>query len=85
MGKFKIEHVRPECIGCGACAAVHPDRWVMDDEDGKSNIVEGKRLENGNEEFNLSDEEFELNKEAAECCPVNVIHLRNKETNERII
>jgi len=85
MGKFKIEHVRPECIGCGACAAVHPDRWVMDDEDGKSNIVEGKRLESGDEEFDLSDEEFELNKEAAECCPVNVIHLRNKETNERII
>lgn len=84
MGKFKIEYVRPECIGCGACAAIHPDRWVMDD-DGKSNVVDAKRLENEHEELDISDEEFEQNKEAAECCPVNVIHIRNKETNERII
>ena len=85
MAKFKIEHVRPECIGCGACAAILPDRWVMDEEDGKSNIVGGKRLENEHEEFDIEDEDISLDKEAAECCPVNVIHIVDKETGERLI
>jgi len=38
----KLEHDRPNCIGCGACVAVAPDFWEMDD-DGKANIIKGKR------------------------------------------
>ena len=32
--KYKIEHNRPDCIGCAACAAVAPNHWEMN-EDGK--------------------------------------------------
>lgn len=84
MGKYKIEHDRPNCIGCAACASVNPDFWEMD-EDGKSNIIGGKKLDNGQEELDIEDKDFDSNKEAANVCPVNVIHIRDKEKDERII
>lgn len=85
--KFKIEHDRPNCIGCGACAAVAPNFWTMSDADGKSDLVGSNHTRDGDE---IIKEELELddlqgNKEAADCCPVNVIHIINVEKNERII
>lgn len=76
MAKFKIEHDRPVCIGCGACAAVAPEFWMMHD-DGKSDIKGSKVTKNGEE---VTLEELELddlknNMEAAEVCPVNCIHI----------
>ncbi len=75
---YKIEHDRPNCIGCGACAAVAPEFWEMD-PDGKSDIKGGKRTEEGGEiikeELDIKDEDYEKNKTAAESCPVNVIHI----------
>ncbi|MFQ5620826.1 MAG: ferredoxin [Candidatus Nanoarchaeia archaeon] len=82
--KYKIDHDRPNCIGCGACAAMSPDHWEMDD-DGKSNIINGTRLDNGCEAKEIEQNDYETNFEAAECCPVNVIHLTNNETKEKII
>jgi len=82
--KYKMEHNRPECIGCGACAAVAPDFWEMND-DGKSDIVNAKDREDGWQEMDLEEKDFEQNKEAAESCPVNVIHLTDNETDEKII
>lgn len=84
MGKYKLEHNRPECIGCGACAAVAPEFWEMND-DGKSDIKGGKAREDGWQELDIEEKDFEKNKEAAESCPVNVIHLTKKENNEKII
>ena len=80
----QIQHDRPGCIACGACAAVAPDFWDMDPNDGKSNLKNCKKV--GDQEHrDLLDDEFETNKEAAECCPVNVIHIINKETGDKII
>ena len=84
MSKFKIDHDRPNCIGCAACVAMSPNHWIMDD-DGKSNIINGKKLDNGCEELDIEDNDFEAHHEAAECCPVNVIHLVDKETGKKII
>lgn len=84
MVKFKIIHDRANCIGCGACAAICEKFWEMDN-DGKSNIIKGKKLDNGTEELLIEEKDFEANKEAAESCPVNVIHLKNLETEEDII
>jgi len=55
------------------------------DDDGKSDIVNCKKREDGWEELNIEEKDFEINKEAAESCPVNVIHITNKETGEKII
>lgn len=84
MAKFLLEHNRPDCIGCAACAAVNPKHWEMN-EDGKSDIINGKQREDGWQELEISEEDLEMNKQAAEACPVNVIHLKNKETGEKAI
>jgi ferredoxin len=57
-----IEQDRENCIGCGACAAVCPDNWEMTKE-GKSKPKK------------TSLKEIGCNMEAAESCPVNVIHI----------
>ena len=72
------------CIGCGACAVTAPDFWEMND-DGKSSIIGGKEKENGWQELEIDEKDFDVNKEAAESCPVEVIHLVDAETNEKII
>ncbi len=74
MGKYKIEYERDGCIGAGACVDACVENWKMDD-DGKANFI--------NEEFD--DDVLEKNKAAAESCPVNIIHIVNKETGERLI
>lgn len=84
MAKYVLEHNRPECIGCAACAAVNPKRWEMND-DGKSDIIGGKHRKDGWEELEIDDKDFESDKEAAEACPVSAIHLKKKESGEKII
>ncbi len=84
MAKHQIQHDRPNCIGCAACAAVAPDYWEMHD-DGKSDIKNSKLLETGWEELDIEEKDYQLNKEAAEACPVNVIHIVDKETKKKII
>ncbi len=85
MADFKIIHDRPGCIACGACAALNPDDWKMDERDGLSNLIKGKRTEDHKEELEINQADFEKNKECADGCPVNVIHIIDLKTNEKII
>ncbi|MBS3131961.1 ferredoxin [Candidatus Woesearchaeota archaeon] len=82
--KFILLHDRPNCIGCAACEAVAPDFWEMN-EDGKSDIKGCGRRKDGWQEKEIEEGDFAQNKDAAESCPVNVIHLANRETGEKII
>lgn len=87
MGKYKIEYERPGCIGAAACCAVCPQHFVMAD-DGKADLINsikkpGVEPEVWEKEF--EENEFEDMKNAAEACPVKVIHIINKETGEKII
>ena len=75
---FKLEHNRPDCISCGACAALAPDFWEMSAVDGKSDIKNCKKREDGWEELTIEEKDFQDNFDAAEACPVNVIHLTDK-------
>ena len=84
MTKYLLEHDRPNCIGCAACVALLPKRWEMN-EDGKSDIIGGKQREDGWQELEIDEEDFEMDKQAAECCPVNVIHLKKKDAEEKSI
>ncbi|MFC1754253.1 ferredoxin [Thermoproteota archaeon] len=72
MMAFKIMVDRDTCIGCGACAATCERNFEIK-EDGKSDV---KMTE-------VPD--LVCVKEAAEGCPVNAIHIENKETGEKII
>ncbi len=72
--KFKVFHDRPGCIGCGACVAVTPEYWEMK-EDGKSSIKHPDMKHVGETEELDTNKDFDKHKEAAEVCPVNVIHV----------
>ncbi len=89
MTAFQLQHNRPDCIACGVCAMQAPEFWKMDyDGDGKSDIHPDKKpLTRGDgwELLDMDEAGREANKEAAECCPVNVIHIVNKETGEKLI
>ena len=73
MAKVRIEHDRPNCIGCAACSAIAPDQWEMN-ADGK---VDAKKTE-------VEDSEKDLAVQAAESCPVNVIHVIDKDGKKLI-
>ncbi|MBU0981502.1 ferredoxin [Patescibacteria group bacterium] len=73
--KFKIRHDRDGCIGCTSCANICPRFWQMNEQDGLADLQDAKRLTSGDTELTISEEDFEDNMEAAESCPVNVIHL----------
>lgn len=81
---YTLQHDRINCIGCGACATIAPKFWEMAD-DGKSDIKNGKTKENGWQEIKITQEDYDINLEAAESCPVEVIHLIDDETNKKII
>ncbi|MBS3149250.1 ferredoxin [Candidatus Woesearchaeota archaeon] len=75
MAEFKILHDRPVCIGCAACTAVAPETWEMN-ADGKADI-KGCKEEGSNQVLEVN--ELGNNQQAAEVCPVNCIHIFQKD------
>ena len=73
MAKYKIVFDKPNCIGCSACTSVC-DNWEMKD-DGKSYP----------KKTDLDDNDFKKNLEAAQTCPVNVIHIVESATKKKVI
>ncbi len=71
MAKYRIEHDREGCIGCGACAGVCPENWEMA-ADGKSRLLKA------------DVDELGCNEQAAEGCPVNVIHITETGAGKKI-
>ncbi len=79
---FKVVYDRNACIGAAACAAVAPEIWKMA-PDGKADLVGHELDENGKQfvvvkESEMNDDfrkSLDLNKEAAEVCPVQAIHV----------
>ena len=87
MGKkYIIKFDRENCIGAAACVAVQPEHWQIVD-DGKVDFIGGKPDEKLKSWFVKEIDESELIKfkEAAEVCPVNVIHIYDKDTGNKII
>ena len=82
--KYILQHDRPNCIGCAACEAVAPEFWEMN-QDGKSDIKNGRNREDGWQELGFEEKNLQENKDAADSCPVNVIHIVNKKTGERLV
>jgi len=71
MPKIILE--REKCIGCGSCVALCPKYFQIAD-DGKSFLKNAnKNSKTGNEELEI--ERTECSQEAADSCPVQVIHI----------
>ncbi|HLC58624.1 MAG TPA: ferredoxin [Candidatus Nanoarchaeia archaeon] len=85
MKKYRIEYDREGCIGAAACVAVDEENWMLI-EDGKADLKDSKK-ENTKGYFirEITEEQLAKFKEAAEACPVNVIHIVDLETGRRII
>jgi len=71
MAKYKIEHDKANCIGCGACAAVCPDNWEMAGDKSKPKKTDLN--------------EIGCNMNAGQSCPVNVIHLTDTQAKKKLI
>lgn len=78
MAKYKILHYKKDCINCGACAAICPEFWEMDEE-GFAQLKEGKEIGDHWEREIDTEEARARNQEAADACPVNVIKLEKVE------
>jgi len=74
MAKYKIEHDRENCIGCGACASVCPANWSM----AKDNKSKPKKTD-------IDDKDLKCNMDAANGCPVNVIHIIETATKKKLV
>lgn len=82
---LKVQHFKKDCISCGACAAISPEFWEMDDEGlaqlkGSKNIAQGQDPNNPDEhwELEISEDQKEPNQEASDVCPVQIIHVKNE-------
>lgn len=84
MTKYKVQHDRPHCVGTFNCTALCPKFWKKG-ENGKSILKGGKESDKGWTEVEIDEKDFECNKKAAVSCPVNVIHIVNLKTDEKII
>ncbi|NLB79810.1 MAG: ferredoxin [Clostridiaceae bacterium] len=58
---------RDGCISCGLCASTCPEVFRMDDEDLAEVYVD-----------EIPEEEEDMAQEAAESCPVSVIHIEEE-------
>jgi len=85
MGKkYIIKYDRENCIGAAACVAVQPNEWKIVD-DGKADFNNSNKDEKGFFVREIDESELAFYKESAEVCPVNVIHIYDKETGEKVI
>jgi len=78
MAKFKIIHFKEECISCGACVAICPEFWEMDDE-GMAQLKESQKVKDHWERIITSEDAKARNQEAVDACPVSIIKLEKME------
>lgn len=78
MPKWRIEHQKDICIGCGACAAIDPEDWEMQ---GDKSHLKGSKSEQTDDGEVTSKEvtEIGMNQEAADACPVPCIFVKKIE------
>jgi ferredoxin len=83
MQKFVIKFNREGCIGAATCVAAQPEFWKLAG-DGKTDLLQSKGDDNNTFTKEISKEELEKTMEAAQSCPVNVIHIFDEKGNKLI-
>jgi ferredoxin len=81
MTKKKVVHIKEECISCEACVEVFDKSWKMD-EDNMAQLIDGKQVGDNWEREIGPDEDMDKHLEAAENCPVDIIHIKDIEVEE---
>lgn len=72
---IKVTIDREECIICGACWATCPEVFEESPEDNFSQVIEKYRTGGNNAEGQVGDELRKCVTDAAEGCPVSIIHV----------
>ena len=84
MPQFIIQLDREKCIGSGTCQAVASKFWKLNDD--KIDLIQGKKnVDNTEQTREIDSKDFKLAMESAQACPVNAIHILNKQTKEKLI
>ncbi len=71
MAKFKVVLEREECISWESCVGACPETFEMAD-DGWAQVKGASRVGSNDE---LETDDMGCSKEAAEACPVTIIHI----------
>ena len=71
---IQIVYHRKKCIGCNYCIELAPERWAMNNKDGKS-VLLGSRNKKGFFTAEVQDDECKVNNLIAKVCPVKIIHI----------
>jgi len=82
MAKYIVKYDRENCIGAASCTTFS-GKFKLDKKDGKANLVGAKEKD---EMFilEISEKDLESLKEAAQSCPVNVIHIYDEKGKKLI-
>ena len=76
MAKYKVILQKSECIGCGACSAICPDFWEIDEE-GIAKLKKSVKVEDHFELEIHSEDAKARNQEAADACPAQAIRIKS--------
>ena len=71
----KITIDRPDCTSCASCWTVCPDVFEENPDDSFSQICEKLRIGGDIAQGEIPDEFAACSAEAADLCPVQIIHL----------
>jgi len=72
---MKVKIQRDECISCGTCVDVCPDFFELSGDDNFSQVLEPYRIAGDLSRGEPPPELEERIQEAADLCPVQIIHL----------
>ena len=81
MPKYLVKYDREECIGAASCTVFSKRFKIV--KDGKADL-KGSKEKDDFFELEIDEKELEEMKEAAQSCPVNVIHIYD-EKGKKII
>ncbi len=81
MAKYKVKYDREACIGAASCTAFSKRFKIV--KDGKADLKGSKKVDDLFE-LTIGEKELEEMKEAAQSCPVNVIHVYDEKGNKII-
>ncbi|HLD57086.1 MAG TPA: ferredoxin [archaeon] len=80
MVKLRIEYDKNGCIGAASCVAVDPLRYKLDST-GKADLL-GSHVDGNLQILELETDDPTIVVEAARACPVLIIKVINKDTEE---
>ena len=81
MSKYRIEHDRPDCISCSACVGMAEELFFMD-KDNLATLKEGKSVDGKIFMRDIPEELLDKAKDAMMGCPVNIIIVKDTETDK---